>query len=130
MKILVIGQEPRTHSLLEGLLASPLWKITHCATSEEASRELAAASPPYDYILIEPDEDAGVEEQLIRCTDERQSKAPVVYLNWLGTEMPNRRGDGIYGFYPISTDTSGNDGTSEDQWVFEYHAPCRKRSAH
>lgn len=128
MKILVIGREQRMHSLLEGLLASPLWTITHCATSEDANRELMTASPPYDYILTEPDEEAGVQEQLIRCADEGQGKkAPVVYLNWHGGVTPRRQGDGIYELYPIST--TADDNTSEDQWVFEYHAPCRKRTA-
>lgn len=131
MKILVIGHDPRKHSLLGGLLASPLWSVTHCASTEEAVGELANATAPFDYVLLDVQES----RQALECSLEAEAlsrgpkTAKVVSLSREGTQLHSPRGDGVYGLYPIAGTTAADEGQSAQQWVFEYHAPCRKSSS-
>lgn len=129
MRILVIGRDPRTQSLLEGLLCSPLWDVTHCATAAEATRLVEAGGEAFDYILVEPDEEGVFGSEQLPEVAERQSRAPVVYVDWRGDQLPAAENGGVYGLYPVGLDAEDPARSGDGQWVFEYHAPCRRRSS-
>lgn len=129
MKLLVIGREPQTHALFDGLAASRLWDVTFCTDEAEAGRLMDAAEEAFDYVLLEPGTETG--EGLTWPGVERPGSAPVpgsatvVPLDWRrGTQV--RSGRGVYGFYPLPADPEQGDAEGSEQWVIEYHAPCRR----
>ncbi|HKJ94825.1 MAG TPA: hypothetical protein VKA32_04260 [Gammaproteobacteria bacterium] len=129
MRILVVGRDPRTQSLLEGLLCSPLWDVTHCASPDEAARLVEADGEAFDYILVEPDEQGLFDADALPEVADRHGRAPVVYVDWRGDQLPGRSSGGVYGLYPVGLDTEDPLRSADGQWVFEYHAPCRRRSS-
>jgi len=119
MRVLVIGDDPEHRSRVPALLASPGWRITRCATAAEAARVLRRARRPYDYILVEPDQDAGVEQTLCDHAPAAAGTARLIFLGRSGAEPRGCRA-GVYGLYPLA---AGGEEAEAGVWVLEYHAP-------
>ena len=133
MKILVVGCEPRTRALFDGLSASRLWDVTFCEDQESATRLLSGSQETFDYVLVEPDGELPGAVGGPRTTPSAPEAATpgtatVVPLDWhRGAQVRGRRG--VYGFYPLAPDPDAGENCVAEQWVFEYHAPCRRRSS-
>ena len=134
MKILVVGCEPRTRALFDGLSASRLWDVTFCEDQASAERLLGSAQDAFDYVLVEPEGELPAAAGLMAARDAPQAdsaapgSATVVPLDWhRGAQVRGRRG--VYGFYPLAPDPDAGENCVAEQWVFEYHAPCRRRSS-
>lgn len=123
MRVLVIGDDPEYRSRVSALLAKPGWRVKRCACAADAARVLRRARRPYDYILVEPDQHADVEETLGNGAPAGAVAARLVFLECSGAEpVPWRAG--VYGLYPLAADAEEAETSA---WVFEYHAPCRAR---
>ncbi|MGD8429813.1 MAG: hypothetical protein PVH31_05360 [Ectothiorhodospiraceae bacterium] len=125
MKVMVVGKEERTRGLLEALTADRRWALTHCVSADEAKRTLRAASPPFDFILVEPDSAEGAEQWLDAPAGRDIHGAPVIFLERFGFAQAGGEHHGRYGFYPVKIMAEESRADGEDQWIFEYHAPCR-----
>lgn len=129
MKILVITCGYRPQSLRAILPVNQIDKITHCRTSEEANLELKNAFTTYDCILVMSNDRVELLEQhLTGCDGACRWGTAVLYLDLRGVEMSGHYASGLLSLYKISKQASDRHGKGDDQWVFEYHAPCRKRS--
>lgn len=129
MKILVVARGYRQQSLRAILPLNQPWKITHCRTTEEANWALKNASAPYDCILvIANDYTEACEQRLTDCGAACRRGAAVIYLDRRGIELPGHHASGVFSLYKLSKQASDRHGKGDDQWVFEYHAPCRKHS--
>ncbi|MDN5936698.1 MAG: hypothetical protein L0H75_11100 [Nitrosospira sp.] len=129
MKILIVARGYRTQSLRAILPLNQLWEITHCGTTEEANLALKNASTPYDCILVMTNDYAeACEQPLTGCDAARRREAAVIYLDRRDMELSGHHTSGVFSLYKVSKQVSDRHGKGDDQWVFEYHAPCRKHS--
>ena len=133
MKMLVIGGAAQTHALFDGLAASRLWDVTFCADEKEAAELMDASGETFDYVLLEPGAEAPSQPRLAGGGDSRppaalqpaSGSATVVPLDWRrGAQV--RSGRGVYGFYSLPPDPERGAAEGAEQWVLEYHAPCRR----
>ena len=133
MKMLVIGGAPQTHALFDGLAASRLWDVTFCADEAEATELMDASGETFDYVLLEPDAQAHTDHRSETSGDTApgtslapvSGSATVVPLDWRrGAQV--RSGRGVYGFYSLPADPEQGGAEGAEQFVIEYHAPCRR----